>query len=206
MLRVLGWIASINVRKVLWTCREIGLAFQHEPGDPGNKSHKTPEFLALNPNGLVPVIVDENGVLWESNVICRYLAMKHGRDDLLPANARQRALVEQWMDWQSTALSVWRYAFLGLARKMPGFDDPAQIEKSTADWNAAMMILERQLAGTGAYVTGDTFTLADIVLGLSVNRWLMTPIERPQAPAVSAYYERLKTRAAFQDLGPNGIA
>ncbi len=206
MLRILGRASSINVRKVLWTCREIGIAYSREDFGTGFAPTNTPEFLRMNPNGLVPVIEDEEGVLWESNTICRYLAAKHGRTDLLPAGPGARAVVEQWMDWSATDLNAsWRYAFIGLIWRDPAFQDAAQIAASIVKWNAMMGILERHLASTGAFATGDAFTLADVVLGLSVNRWLMTPIERPDTPAVSAYYERLKERPGFVEHGCNGL-
>jgi glutathione S-transferase len=206
MLRILGRASSINVRKVLWACREIGIDYQREDWGAGFTPTNTPQFLALNPNGLVPVIEDEAGVLWESNTICRYLAAKHGRTDLLPAAPSERAGVEQWMDWQATDLnSSWRYAFMALVRRDPQFQDPQQIAASQAQWNAMMDILERRLASTDAFAAGSNFTLADIVLGLSVNRWLMTGIERPNAPAIAAYFDRLKQRPGFIEHGCNGI-
>jgi glutathione S-transferase len=106
MLRILGRTSSINVRKVLWTCAEIGLDYLQEDYGSGFSSTGTQAFLTLNPNGLVPVIEDSSGVLWESNTICRYLAAKAGRNDLLPDDPRNRALVEQWMDWQATELNT----------------------------------------------------------------------------------------------------
>jgi glutathione S-transferase len=206
MLRILGRASSINVRKVLWTCREIGIAYEREDFGTGFAPTNTPEFLALNPNGQVPVIEDENGVLWESNTICRYLAAKHCRTDLLPLAPRERAGVEQWMDWGATDLnSAWRYAFVALIWRDPAFQDAQQIVASVAKWNAMMGILQQRLAATGAFAAGDGFTLADVVLGLSVNRWLMTPIERPDYPAVAAYYERLKSRPGFVEHGCNGL-
>jgi glutathione S-transferase len=205
-LRILGRASSINVRKVLWTCREIGIDYSREDFATDLAPTNTPEFLAMNPNGLVPVIVDEAGVLWESNTICRYLAGKHGRTDLLPALPRERAGVEQWMDWASTDLnSTWRYPYFALVRRDPDFGDARLLASGAAKWNAMMGILERQLADTGAFVAGDAFTLADVVLGLAVNRWMMTPLERPDYPAVAAYYERLKTRPGFREHGCNGL-
>jgi glutathione S-transferase len=206
MLRILGKASSINVRKVLWTCDEIGLPYVREDWGSGYASSRTAEFLALNPNGQVPVIQDENGFLWESNPICRYLAAKHDCTDLLPAPPAQRARVEQWMDWQASELNVaWRYAFNALVRRNSAYGDPTEITTSTREWNAKIGILDRQLASTGAYAAGAAFTLADVVLGLSVNRWLMTPIDRPDYPAVTAYYRRLAERPAFRAHGCNGI-
>lgn len=198
MLKVLGRTSSINVRKVLWTLDELGLAYQREDWGAGFTPTDDPAFLALNPNGLIPVLVDDQGPLWESNTICRYLAHRHGDGALLPADPRGRAGVEQWMDWQATELNgAWRYAFLALARKTRGFDDPARIAASTAAWNGAMTLLERQLESTAAYAAGETFTLADVVLGLSTHRWAATPIDHADLPAVRAYYERLGERGAF---------
>lgn len=206
-LRILGKTSSINVRKVLWTCDEIGIDYQREDWGIGFASTAAPAFLAMNPNGQVPVIEDEAGILWESNTICRYLAGKHGRVDLLPVDPKERARVEQWMDWQATDLNgAWRYAFLGLVRANPAFQDARRIAESVAEWNARMGILEGRLASTGTFVATDRFTLADIVLGLSVNRWMMTPMERPDYPAVAAYADRLRTRAGFLEHGANGIA
>jgi len=198
MLKVLGRTSSINVRKVLWTLDELGLAYQREDWGAGFAPTDDPAFLALNPNGLIPVLVDDRGPLWESNTICRYLAHRHGDGALLPADPRGRAGVEQWMDWQATELNgAWRYAFLALARETPGFDDPASIAASVAAWNGAMGILERQLATTGAYAAGERFSLADVVLGLSTHRWVATPIAHADLPAVRAYYDRLRERRAF---------
>ena len=199
MLQVLGRASSINVRKVLWTCDELGLPFTREDWGIGFQSTQAPAFLARNPNALVPVIDDEGFVLWESNTICRYLAAKHGRGDLLPADAAGRARVEQWMDWQAGELNnAWRYAFMALVRQSPAHTDKPAIESSRHNWSRHMQILDAQLDKTGAYVAGSAFTLADVVLGLSVHRWLMTPIVRPELPAVAAYTERLRQRAGFQ--------
>ena len=201
MLKVLGRHSSINVRKVLWTCDEIGLPFAREDWGIGFASTQSPAFLAKNPNALVPVIDDDGFVLWESNTICRYLATQHGRIDLLPVDAQARARVEQWMDWQAGELNnAWRYAFMALVRKSAAHTDATALQASRHNWNRHMQILEAQLAHTGAWVVGPVFTLADIVLGLSVHRWAMTPFgadQRPALPAVAAYLERLRQRSGF---------
>lgn len=198
MLQILGRSSSINVRKVLWLCDEIGIPYAREDWGTGFRSTREPEFLALNPNALVPVIKDGDFVLWESNTICRYLAGKHGRTDLLPAEPRARALVERWMDWMTTELTfAYRYAFNALARKTPGYDDAEQTARSVQSWNKQIGIFARQLEATGAFAAGADFTVADIPMGLSAHRWLHTPMERASYPAVEAYYERLRARPAF---------
>lgn len=199
MLSVIGRASSINVRKVLWTCDEIGLACDRV--DAG------PDLPALNPNAQFPVIRDGDFVLWESNTICRYLARRHGRTDLLPAEPRAQAEVERWMDWQAGDLnSAWRYAFMALVRRSSAHADAAQIAASTAQWNRMLGVLDGRLATTGAFAAGETFTLADVVLGLSVQRWLMTPVERPVLAHVAAYHRRLMQRSGFRAWGVNSEA
>jgi len=206
MLKILGKSSSINVRKVLWLCAEIDLPYVQEEWGAGFRSTQTPEFIALNPNATVPVIVDDGFVLWESNAICRYLAAQHRRPDLLPEAPQARAIVEQWMDWQSSELNgAWRYAFMGLVRHSPEHGNAAAISASVENWTRKMAILEGQLAKTGAFVAGSSFTLADIVIGLSVNRWFMTPIERPVFPAVAEYFERLSERPGLRLHGSNAM-
>ncbi len=206
MLQVLGRPNSINVRKVLWLCTEIGVPFEHTPWGFPELPLKSPEFLALNPNALVPVIRDGEFVLWESNTICRYLAAKHARHDLLPAEPQARANVEQWMDWMATELNgAWRYAFMALVRKHTEFTDLRAIDASAVNWNRHMALFDEQLRRTGAYAAGAAFTLADITLGLATHRWFMTPLQRPALAAVQAYYERLGERPAFRVHGRNGV-
>ena len=205
MLKILGKSPSINVRKVLWTCAELGLPYELEQWGAGFQPTDTPAFRARNPNAMVPVIEDDGAVLWESNTICRYLAAKHGRSDLLPADPLARAQVEKWMDWQATELNnAWRYAFMALVRRSPAHADPAALQAGIDGWNAHMAILDGQLAATGAYAAGATFTLADIVLGLSVQRWMMAPLDHPSLPAVQAYYALLSERPAYLLHGRNG--
>jgi len=190
-LRVLGRISSINVRKVLWTCAELDLPFEHVESDP--------QLLARNPNALVPVVQDGDFTLWESNTICRYLASRHPHRTLLPEDDQARALVEQWMDWQATELNpAWRYSFYATVRRSAAHTDPQAIAASVARWNAGMRILDAHFAHGGQFVTGEYFTLADVVLGLSTHRWLLSPIERPHLDAVLGYYQRLSVRPAFR--------
>jgi glutathione S-transferase len=198
VIRILGKASSINVRKVLWACEEIGIAY--------SRADDGPE-MAQNPNGLVPVIVDDDFVLWESNSIIRYLANKWSAHTLQPTEPRARAEVDRWIDWQATEFnSAWRYAFSAIVRRNPAFNDPRDIEASKKQWSRMMEILDSQLARTGGHVAGAAFTLADIPIGLSVNRWFMTPFERPAFAHVGAYYERLSARPAFLKHGRNGIA
>ena len=208
-LRVLGKASSINVRKVLWTCAALQLEVEREDWGSGFRATDVASFLHMNPNAMVPVIDDAGFVLWESNTICRYLATKDQAHGLLPQEAQRRARVEQWMDWQATELNTaWRYAFMALVRHSPQHTDPAAIAASVAGWHRHVAILEQQLAAGGPYVCGATFTLADVVLGLSINRWRATPLpERPAMPAVTAWFEQaLATQPGFREHCDNGMA
>jgi len=206
MLNILGKSSSINVRKVLWTCVELNLPYELEEWGSGFRPTDVPEFRALNPNALVPVVLDAGQALWESNTICRYLAAKHGRTDLLPADPLARAQVEKWMDWQATEFNnSWRYAFMALMRRSPQHTDTNAIAASIADWNRHAAIVDAHLAATGGYMAGAAFTLADVVIGLSVQRWLAAPLHHPDLPALAAYVERLRAREGFLLHGCNGM-
>lgn len=205
MIRILGRSSSINVRKVLWTCDELGLAYTLEPWGSGFRSTDDDAFRALNPNALVPVLVDDDFVLWESNAIVRYLARRQRATRLLPDDPASQARVEQWMDWQAGELNnAWRYAFMGLVRRSPAHADASAIAASVAAWNRHMGLVDAQLARTGGWMTGPDFTLADIVIGLSANRWRMTPMGRPALPAVERFHARLLARDGYRRHGANG--
>jgi glutathione S-transferase len=197
MLRILGKRQSINVRKVLWTCDEIGVAYTQEEWGAGARPTSEAAFLALNPKALVPVLIDDGDVLTESNTIVRYLAVKHRRMDLFPEAPLARARVDELMDWQATEFNLaWRVAFQAIVRKNQKAGTAEQIQRSLKDWTTMLRLLEQRLVSSGPHVCGDAFTVADIVIGLSVNRWFQTPIERPDLPLVRAYLDRLMQRAA----------
>ena len=201
MLALYGKPTSINVRKVLWLCAGLDLHVLHEPAP-------LPDMLAtLNPNRQVPVLRDGDFVLWESNSICRYLAARAGREDLLPPAAKDRARVEQWMDWQASDLnSAWRHVFMARVRQHPDYPDDARAEASLAQWNRLMGVLDAQLAASDGHVAGGTFTLADIVLGLSTQRWRSTPGSKPALPHLVAWFERLREQPGFAEHVDNGVA
>jgi glutathione S-transferase len=208
MLKLYGRSNSINVRKVLWTIDELGIeAEQEDDWGRGFKPLADPAFRAINSLALIPAIDDDGFILSESNAIIRYLAAKHGRTDLLPADPQGRATVERWMDWQASDLADRaRGAVLSILFKIqpPGGD--AAVQASLRAWPEMMSYIEDQLRRTGGHIAGPDFTLADVSIGLAVNRWLSISIDgKPDFPAIAAYYETLSQRPAFMAHGRNGL-
>ena len=201
MFTIYGRTNSSNVRKVLWLCAELGLDdYERLDYGRGFAPCDTPEYRKLNPNMLVPTLVDGDLVVWESNAILRYLAAKYGADEIYPAGLANRAIVEQWLEWQTTTSNIGiRDLFFALTLKRPAYMDHDVQAKSLVLASEAMRLLDAQLAATGAFVTGAALTIADCALGMFVHRWFVLPIERQEFPALAAYYERLKDRAPFQE-------
>ncbi len=194
MLKVWGRRNSINVQKVLWCCDGLGL--EYEQRDTAGAFGFPDDYP--NPNKLVPAISDDGFELWESNAIVRYLAKKHAAGTLSPENPQHLADADRWMDWQATRLSpAMMPAFWGLVRTPPEERDEEKIEASRMQAEAAWDILESEMDGKD-YVVGGSFTIADIPLGASINRWHALGVERNPRPNVDAWYERLKERPAFR--------
>ncbi|MBX2806101.1 MAG: glutathione S-transferase N-terminal domain-containing protein [Hyphomicrobiales bacterium] len=209
MLKVYGRANSINVRKVLWLLDELELPYEREDWGRGFQPVSDPAFTAINPLAVIPAIDDDGFILSESNVILRYLAAKHERTDLLPTEIKQRAIVERWMDWQVAEQSTAsRAAFIGgfIKAPIPGGEDV--IRASLEQWPQTMLMIEQQLQGSGGHIAGPKFTLADIPIGLSVQRWFaieLPELKRPDLPATRAYYERLSARSPYMTHGRNGM-
>ena len=205
-IRILGRANSFNVRKVLWVCDEIGLEYTREDWGRGFRPTADAEFLSINPIGLVPAVIYDGEVLRESNTIVRFLASKHGPDEMYPKDLLLRAKVEQWMDWANyeTSISL-RGAFLGGVLNEPPWNNPWFIEQGRRQITKEVGQLDQHLSSTGPYVTGERFTIGDIPIGLVVNRWFCLNFERPEYPAVARYYEQLSTRPAYRRHVRNGL-
>ena len=205
MIKILGRADSINVRKLLWLCDELNISYEREDWGRGFQSTQETAFLKLNPNATIPVLIDDDFVLWQSNSIIRYLANQYNGQQLYPLDAKQRAEVDHWIDWQGIELNnSWTYALMHLVRHSPAHQDLERVEQSIQAWSKHMQILDQQLEKTGAYVAGQHFSLADIVIGLSVQRWYLTPFEKIAFPHVQNYYERLSQREAYLKWANNG--
>jgi len=207
VLHILGRANSFNVRKVLWTCEELGIPYIREDYGRGFRATNTPEFLRLNPTGQVPVVLADGRVMRESNTIVRYLAAKHRAFDLYPEEPGARQEVEQWMDWVAYDIThALRGAFLGGQLKEAPYDHPWYVAQGQKELIHVIGLLNGHLAANGPYLLGNRFTIADIPMGLVVNRWFMlSDLKRPDYPAVAAYYELMTERPGFRKHGRNGL-
>ena len=200
MLKVWGRVNSVNVKKALWAVEELGLKYERVNAGMQFGVTKTPEYMRMNPNSLVPTIDDDGFVLWESHTIVRYLASKHGMGKLCPADLRARADAERWMDWAFTFQRAMRDVFWGLIRTPPEKRDAKAIAEGRVQSNRlAADVLERNLERK-AYITGDAFTMGVIPIGCEIQRWMRVPIERPKLPNVEAWFKRLGERPAFRKI------
>jgi glutathione S-transferase len=199
MLTIFGRTNSVNVQKVLWCLAEIGVPYERVDAGLAHGKNQEPWYLALNPNGLVPLLQDGTFTLWESNTIVRFLAGKHAFGELCPATPEARALAERWMDWQlSTLVAPVSVVFQNLVRRPPEQRDAAAIARNTAEANRAAALLDAHLAKQ-PYVAGDAFTMGDIPVGATAHRWLEIPgIDRPPLTALRAWRARLAERPGFR--------
>ena len=197
MLKIWGRTNSVNVKKALWVAEELGLKYERIDAGMQFGVTKTPEYMKMNPNSLVPTIEDDGFVLWESHTIVRYLAAKHGLGTLYPTDLEARAEAERWMDWAFTFQAAMRNVFWGLIRTPPEKRDAKAIEEGRLQSARLAEILEKQL-GRNRYVAGNTFTMGDIPIGCEVQRYMRVPIERPASPNLEAWFERLRERPAFR--------
>ena len=207
MLTIWGRITSINVRKVVWCAQELGLPFKRIDAGGVFGGTKTPEYLAMNPNGNIPTMVEGEGAdkvtLFESNVIVRYLCARHAPDALYPVALPKRFDAERWMDWQQTAISpAGRDAFLQLVRTPAAQRDAAKIEASIRAMEPLLQLLNQHLA-TRTHMQGDDFSMADMPLGCEVHRWWGLPTadyQRPEFPHIERWFAALKARPAAQGV------
>jgi glutathione S-transferase len=198
MIKIWGRNTSVNVQKAMWAVGELGLP--HERIDIGGSFGKNNEsaYLAMNPNGLVPTLQEDEFLLWESNSIVRYLAAKYGAGKLEPSDLRARGRANSWMDWQLTvAHPPLTPVFWGLIRTPPEKRDHAAIEAGKVKTIAAMKILDAQLAQT-PFVAGDALSMGDIPVALMAYRFRRLVPERPPLENLERWFAQIEQRPAFK--------
>ena len=199
-LKIWGRISSINVKKVVWTAQELGLDFDRHEAGGVHGLVKTPPYIALNPNSQIPVMEDGEYVLWESNVITRYLSAKHSSGNLYPTDVQERFDAERWMEWQQTTVNpASRNGFWHLIRLPADQRDPALIAQSNTAVELLMAMLDAHLA-TRSFMVGGRFTMADIPLGCEVHRWFGLPQAREKRPNIERWFATLAARPAAKGV------
>ncbi len=193
-----GRRSSINVQKVLWALGELGIEFQRESIGGSFGGNDKPAYRAMNPNGLIPVLQDGDVVMFESNAIVRYLAIRYGTGRLLPTEPRALAAAEQWMEWsQTTVAPPASVLFANQVRTPADKADRKAMADAEARLQVVLPIADRALA-KGPYFAGDTLTIGDIVLGCF--RWRLEGLmwKRPPMPNLDRWFATLKERPAYK--------
>jgi glutathione S-transferase len=196
MLTIWGRLNSHNVKKVAWLAAEIGV--EHVRHDIGGSFGFTDAYLAMNPNRLIPTIEDGDVVLWESNAILRYLAATYA-PALWPEDPAVRAQADKWMDWQFSYADAQRPVFVNLVRTAPEKRDMPAVARAADVCGRQMAILDAALARQ-PWLSGDTFGIGDIPMGVYAHTWFALDIPRPSLPHVEDWYDRLKARPAYAAL------
>lgn len=199
MITIYGRANSINVIKPLWVLEELGLPYERvDVGGPFGGTD-TPEYRAMNPNGIIPTLIEGSYVLWESNAVVRYLCAAHSPGHpMWPDDVQARGSIDRWMDWQQTTLGrPQTVVFQGLVRTSPEKRDQTAITSAVQEVGRHWSLLDRMLERND-YVAGPAFSLADVALGVHVHRWFSFGIERPETPHLRAWYERLLQRPDYE--------
>ena len=200
MLTIWGRITSINVRKAVWAAEELGLTYERIDAGGAFGLTKTPEYLSMNPNSVVPTLVEGDFSLWESNVVVRYLCAKHSMGRLYPEDLQERFNAERWMDWQQTTFSpAGRDAFWQLIRIPEPEQDKKKIEASIAATDILLDRFEQHLTKQ-EYVAGPKLTLADIPMACEIHRWYGLPVERKPRKHIEAWYAKINARPASKNV------
>jgi glutathione S-transferase len=201
MLTVWGRRTSSNVQALMWCIGELGLPFRRH--DVGHRygGNDTPEFLRMNPNGTVPVLMDGDGEpLWETGAILRYLANRYGQAPFWPPDLEARAQIDKWAEWSkiNIALNFTGPVFWRAVRTAPEDRDEAAIREAVDVLSDKLRIAETRL-GRHAFLAGDAFTLADIQFGHVLYRYFDIAIDRPEHLHLRRYYDGLTARPAFRE-------
>jgi glutathione S-transferase len=198
-LKIWGRANSVNVQKVLWCLTELDLAYQRIDAGMAFGRNRDPDYLAMNPNGRVPTLVDGDFVLWESNSIMRYLVLAYGKGSpIYPETSKRRASVDRWLDWSlSTLQPVDRAVFWALVRTPVAERDMVAIQRDADAEAVVWRIADAQLA-TRRFIEGDDFTIADIALGAYARRWFgVEGVTKPRLANLERWFAQFASRPGF---------
>ncbi len=200
MLTVFGRATSSNVQLVMWAIAELGLEYERHDLGHIHGGLDRPDYLAMNPNGLVPTLKDGDTVVWESCAILRYIAAQFGDDSFWPSNPARRAEIDKWAEWGKInfALAFTAPIFWLRVRTAAKDRDEAAMMRAIAQFERQIDILEGQIADKD-FVCGNVLTAADIVIGHVLYRWFDIDVPRKPRPVLERYYHNLTTRPAYRE-------
>ena len=192
-LRIYG-IARTRAFRALWMAGELGLPYEHLPIEIGEAGARAPEFLAINPNGRLPFIVDGDFVLFESLAITLYLAKKHSSGKLYPASLQDEAKAWQWSFWAiaevDRGVNIWS---LHAVRLPPAERDAAKRDEALKIIAAPFKVLDAAVAAQ-PYLLGDDFTVADLNVAAVISRAI--DMDLAAVPNLKAWLSRCLARPA----------
>lgn len=198
-MKLFGRRSAYNVQKALWALDELGLAYQHVDAGGAAGGLDAPSFRALNPHGRVPVLVDGDAAIWESNTIVRYLAARYGGGRLWAEDPAERSLAERWMDWELATLQPnFMALFWGFFRTPERERDAAAIRGATRRCAADFALLDAHLARQ-PFLGGERFGMGDIPVGTALHRYFEMGAGVEEPPHVRGWYERLAERPAYRE-------
>jgi glutathione S-transferase len=201
-LKIWGRANSVNVQKVLWCLRELDLTYERIDAGMAFGKNTEPDYLAMNPNGRVPTLVDGDFVLWESNSVMRYLVTAYGKGSTIyPQAPKRRASVDRWLDWTlSTMQPVDRPVFWALVRTPIEKRDMVAIQKDVDAEAVQWRIVDNEVA-TRRFIEGDDFTIADIALGAYARRWFgVAGVNKPHLAHLERWFAQFASRPGFQQF------
>jgi len=197
-VKIWGRINSTNVRKVLWCAEEIGLSYEHINAGGAFGLVSDADYLAMNPNGLIPCLKDSDLVLWESNAIVRYLARQYGQQFFAADDVAAWAHADKWMDWASLSFAnPFRDLFWNLVRCPPEQRSEREMRRGEEQCASLMAIADNALA-ISPYLSGENIGIGDLPLGCIAYAWFSLPIERPALANLNDWYARLRERPAYR--------
>ena len=202
-IRFYSWPRSSGAR-VQWALEELGIPYESITVDRANKEHKGAAFLAINPNGKVPALVDDGERYFESAAILLHLGEKYGVSrKLWPASGQDRADALSWTVWAYTELNYAMRESIYHGADSPISYKPEDRSKAAGEFNRGQTercldMLEQRLANR-EYVCGS-FTLADVAIGATLRFGTNFGLKLEGRPNVSAYAERLTKRPAATRL------
>ena len=198
MLTLWGRNSSANVQKVAWLIGELGLEVDRKDVGGPFGGLDTPEYIAINPNQLIPALQDGAVTVWESEAVLRYVGARYGQP-FFPEDIGARAAIDQWMCWcQSTFFPAIAPLFLMLMKTPKADLDSAKLQEQIDAVSKLVWFVDDQLKNR-SFLAGDHLSLADFSFGSWLYRYFTLEIERPDAPRFQAYYDTLCARVPYQE-------